>query len=666
MKVGRREAGVSLVRIGIRVCFGWLLGGLAMVAQAQVADQAITRGMNRQPLSAELRRLIRSVPPLKRFPNTAVLKVYTYSRCEVRSDGSVVTTVHQVYQVRKEKGKEEAGEEAIAYSPYRERVRLLIARTILPGSKVVNVQPNQVFDRVTSADYPAYPIERQIDFSFTEVKVGAFTEFKYEVVEFAPLIKGLFNLNFYLSDLQPCLMDVMELIIPRDFPVVIRPRNGAKVPPPRALPGNRLLYRWQTHYLQEIESEPYMPSGDEFLPYVEVAKRLSWEELHRWLSTRLKPAVQLPSEGQSLVKTLLAGVQDPVQKVSTLFEWVQENIRATSAGFYEFKPTSLSRVLRERYANEIEASILLCAMLRFAGIQAELAFADSGADYEKAPTRKELPNPYIFDSCLVAVNLQGQTLWLDPLTRNRSVWERPTYLEGCEIMVLSDQLQWVRIEHRPKEEVDTEYFTQVRLQPDGSAEIEYRLISHRDEAVSQRSKFRKIKPRELEEEEREFIQSYSAEAKLIEHRYSDWRVKDQPFEEVYRFYAPNWALKVQDVLVIYPGLDQSLSRESSNPFTRSKRRFPIVFDWDRPEPEHLSIELPDGFEILDLPEPVHINNNFLEFFFDLKREGRVVRIKRWSRYKSVKIPPAHYQQIKAFFDRFDEIYRRLIVLREKR
>jgi hypothetical protein len=631
----------------------------------QIASQEITKELNKPPVSAETRLAIKNAPPLKKYPGQATLSLRYIERYEVKADGSIVSYYHELTQIRQEEGKEEAGEHEITYNPQRERVRLLLARTVLPDGKTVNVSPKRIFDRVAGNTDPAYPVYRTIDFSFPEMKVGACIEYEYEVIEFKPLIPGFLSTSYTLGGMTPYLYESMEIIVPRGYPLTIRTHSGAKIPPPRNLPGNRLLYRWESKQLEEIEEEPSMPYYRDLFPWMEAGKRIRWDEVHQWLRNRIMPTVKLPDEGKKIVSELLRNAQTLQARLDKIFGWFQENMRSLDDGFEEYKPIALSQVLRQRRGNELDVAALFCAMLREASISAEIALVSYAHEGEKKSAQDEIPDPNLFDSAVVMVRLDGETLWIDPIRQDASLRESASYLEDCDALLLSETMRWIPFPKGSLDEPRSEYTSRVQVSADGSAEIDYHRIDHKASAIAMRSSKRQATPNSKEERTRNFIKSYSTEAELIEESYTDWHERDKPFETRIRFRAPHWALKVSNILIIYPGLDQSLSRSSSNPFTKPNRRFPIEFGESRVTVETLTIELPGGFDVLDMPKPVDIDNDFISYHVAIEVKGEVVKVERRSRYKKAKIPASRYQEIKAFFDRLDEIGRQLIVLREK-
>lgn len=632
---------------------------------SQIARPEITKELNKQPISTETKQAIKSAPPLKKYPNQSTLSLRYIERYEVRADGTLVSFYHELIQIRQEGGKEEAGEHEITYNSQRERVRLLLARTILPGGKVVHVSPKRIFDRVSENTDPSYPIYRTIDFSFPEMKVGACIEYAYEVIEFKPLMPGFLSTSYTLGGMTPYLYEAMEIIVPRGYPLTIRTHNGAKVPPARPLHGNRVLYRWESKQLEEVEEEPYMPYYRDIFPWVEICKRMRWEEMHEWLRKRIMPAVKLPDEGKKVVSELVQDTPDPRTRLKKIFEWFQENMRPIGEDLEEYKPIALSQVLRRRQGNELDLAALFCAMLREASLPAEIALVSYAREDEDKSVRDELPDFNLFDSAVVRVNLNGEPLWIDPTWQEASLRESSVHLEECDALLLSETMQWVAFSKESPDEPRSEPISYIHVSADGSAEIDYRRIDYKAEAILQRSSRRHVTPNEQEEQIRDFIKSYSAEAGLIEENYTDWRERDKPFETHIKFRAPNWALKVSNILLIYPGLDQSLSRTSSNPFTKPKRRFPIEFSEGRITVDTITLELPDGFDILDMPKSVHIDNDFLTYQLTVEVNERTIKVERRWRYKKAVIPASRYQEIKTFFDKWDEIGRQLIILREK-
>src|SRR5262249_11813697 len=103
----------------------------------------------------------------------------------------------------------------------------------------------------------------------------------------------------------------------------------------------------------------------------------------------------------------------PSEKVLAALRFVQDEVRyvGIELGTASHQPSQPATVLARRFGDCKDKALLLCALLRQAGIDAQPALVDSrrGAGLDEWH-----PSPIAFDHAVVRLSLDGREYWVDP------------------------------------------------------------------------------------------------------------------------------------------------------------------------------------------------------------------------------------------------------------
>lgn len=152
----------------------------------------------------------------------------------------------------------------------------------------------------------------------------------------------------------------------------------------------------------------------------------SWQQVAQWAASLFAPpvarapaaktaaakAAPAVSELKQLAQRFAAGAND-TERASAALHWVQDEIRYFSVSLEEnsHRPQAPDEVLRRRFGDCKDKSVLLIALLAQIGIQAEPVLVNA-----QRPTYplKSIPAPTVFDHVIVRVHLDGKPYFVDP------------------------------------------------------------------------------------------------------------------------------------------------------------------------------------------------------------------------------------------------------------
>jgi hypothetical protein len=125
---------------------------------------------------------------------------------------------------------------------------------------------------------------------------------------------------------------------------------------------------------------------------------------------------------------------EPAEVVSRLASQLHRNIRYTGVEFGEASivPARPEDVLQRRFGDCKDKSTLLVAMLRSAGLKANVALLRSGFGTD---VDKNLPGMDWFDHAIVVVDLPQHPLWLDATASDVRIGDLPYVDQGRRALI---------------------------------------------------------------------------------------------------------------------------------------------------------------------------------------------------------------------------------------
>jgi hypothetical protein len=160
------------------------------------------------------------------------------------------------------------------------------------------------------------------------------------------------------------------------------------------------------------------------------------------------------------------------------------------------------------------------------------------------------------------------------------------------------------------------------------------------------------------------IAEYCPGALLDTSWFADLYDFDSDFQIFYEFQSPYYVNQANDMLYINPNI---LRRDqTAKEFSEPTRIFPIMFDQAKVDIDSVNLIIPSGYEIVSLPESVHLDHDFGAFSTRYRAEDRLIICERKLAIKELFIPSNSYREIKDFFNQVFEEGQKVISIKKRR
>ncbi|MFH0893967.1 MAG: transglutaminase domain-containing protein, partial [Bacteroidota bacterium] len=138
----------------------------------------------------------------------------------------------------------------------------------------------------------------------------------------------------------------------------------------------------------------------------------SWQEVNQWAQSVF--ALKSEPNLDAVFKEIFTGKETTDDKINKIINYVQDEIRymGNEAGLGSIKPRSPEEVIKKRYGDCKDKSLLLVSLLKKIGINESYpALVNTQIQHE---IDKLGPGTEIFNHCIVTFNYNGETYWIDP------------------------------------------------------------------------------------------------------------------------------------------------------------------------------------------------------------------------------------------------------------
>lgn len=156
-------------------------------------------------------------------------------------------------------------------------------------------------------------------------------------------------------------------------------------------------------------------------------------DLYNWYNYLYKKCVNKPDELKAKVTELTKGKATDIEKVKSIFYWVQDNIRyiAFEDGLAGFIPATAQDVYNTKYGDCKGMANLMTEMLKIAGLEAYMTWIGT----RHIPYDYTLPSLAVDNHCISTVVLGGKEYFLDGTEKYVPFGEYAWRIQGKEVLI---------------------------------------------------------------------------------------------------------------------------------------------------------------------------------------------------------------------------------------
>lgn len=580
----------------------------------------------------------------------------------IKTNGVLISKKHMIIKVLTEGGKT-AGDVAIPFNGYFEKLKINIARTIQPTGEIQNVAKDAISEESPFIDLPVFSDLKVKKIIFPDVRIGSVIEYEIETIESNKFIPG-FSFIFTIPVNWIVWRARFSVDVPNSMTARYRVEKFLKDSPGITAGNKSKSYTWQEDYTYvKGGDEPASPNYMRIGPYIVFSTIESWQKINDWglnlVQNQFNPDKAIENQVDELVK---GRKQDKKGLIEPLFNFVSKNIRYVAIELAEasFKPYSAAEVFKNAYGDCKGKSALLIAMLKSIGISAYPALLitnNSGFILEDIPTVS-------FNHMIVAVPDGEGYLFLDPTAEMLPFGKVPFFEQGCDAFIIKKdkKTEFVKIPVDPADDNEISRQCQLVFNRDSSVEVKENYTYTGQIDWPNRILVKNTPPGKYKELFEEIARSVFASFKLNDFFTSDYNDFKIPFSLTSNYKVNNYARKSGNLYYFSVPATEPLVY---NMFSRMPRHTPLNLGFAFVKVEDIIITLPAGYKIKSLPKPLVLDSLLVSYTKEIREARGKISVYTKCVLKTNEIPVGKYGAFKNMIDKIRKSNEEDVILEEK-
>jgi len=501
---------------------------LRMAAQGAPASESPYAGAPFALSAAELKNASASVPITKEYP---VEILYEEGSYRIAADARLTYQYRLIYRVDAESAVKGWSEVSSTWDPWDENPVQIHARVL---------QPTGIFSELDQKTITDAPVKAEDDETFSSrhvrraplpgMAVGSIVEELETMEEKIPYFSGGALYRFSFRENVPVGRErlIVELPSSKPYKDSIRELPGLSITRSEADGTRRVVYE-ATGLAAEHDYDIDLATNTPRTPIVEFATGKSWGAIASGYAALTEPQT-VTSEAQAILPKDLP--TERMAKIRAIVKQLHHEVRYTGVEFgaARLTPQRPSEVLQRHYGDCKDKATLLVAMLRAAGIKANLALLTTGPGRD---VDGSLPGINRFDHAIVYLpaGAQGEgAMWIDATAEYFAVGTLPYGDQGRNALVISPEtIELTKTpDATPEDSVLVEKRT-FKLAEFGPSQVEETSETHGYVDAEYRSNYGGEETPKIRENMEKYLKNAYLAKKLTKLEHGDRSDFDHPF-----------------------------------------------------------------------------------------------------------------------------------------
>jgi Domain of Unknown Function with PDB structure (DUF3857)/Transglutaminase-like superfamily len=366
----------------------------------------------------------------ERYPGFAVYGVEDENLWIKNPDGTSSYEIRVIYYIAKDEGKSYASGSRW-FVEERKRLAFLALRSISGDLNVANVEPARIQKAKVDGRHRFFQRGSGVFYQIPQAQVGGLVEIHVREENFNPFDPKIwFPINWFQTRI-PIARSSFIVRVPENMKInhVSRHMPDGTEKPLIEKKEGMTEYKWLTGEMPAMIPEPSSPKWDIVTPLVTVSPFFDWDYLFDWGRKTIGDKCEPDKNVRKMALKVVNGAKTDHEKTALIYHFVQKNVRYISikgsvGSGWGGHPAWMT--LQNRFGDCIDKAILLTAMLKTVGIEAEPVVINAGGGLQ---LMKYIPTMYA-NHAITRVTINGESFYLDS---TGSVNRYPTFGPGGEI-----------------------------------------------------------------------------------------------------------------------------------------------------------------------------------------------------------------------------------------
>ncbi len=478
----------------------------------------------------------------------------------------------------------------------------------------------------------------------------------YEFPTWRPL--GTYNCSVQSSN---CIIEM-----PIDYKLRYKLLNGAKEPVITA--GNKTkTLSWQASGLKAMEYEVMQPPVSSLVPAVLLGpddfeyggykgNLSTWDNYSKYYAALYKGRDVLPDNIKAQVHLLTDNLQNPVEKIKTLYNFLQQNTHYISIqlGIGGLQPFEAKFVAEKKYGDCKALSNYMVSMLKEAGVKAYPAVIYGGKNFPYV--YDDFPKHY-FNHVVTCVPVDKDTMWLECTSQTESAGYAGSFTGNRKALLVTEE--GGKLVNTPHYSIkDNLQLRKITASIDEEGNLTAESFT-KTTGIQQETQHSLLNEANAEQREKYLNRTLNLPTYKVEQsNYKELKGIVPAMEELLKITSPNYASVTGRRLFVQPNL---FNKEDKLPEIKN-RHFDIVIKEAYRDVDSVFITLPAGYTVESLPKNVSLKNKFGSYDITFAVKNNTIEMIRVREEAEAKFPASDYTALAEFYETIAKADRSKIVM----
>ena len=510
-------------------------------------------------------------------------------------------------------------------------------------------------------------------FTFPALKEGAILEYSY--TQISPFLANLQPWEF--QGAYPCLWSEYQVEMPNFFkyvtltqgylPFKVNSRDSRDVAFNITDPGgserddhynltdNVVSHRWVMTNIPALKEEPYTTTVDNYISKIEFQRAGiqfpggayqdemgTWYKICESLMEDEDFGAELTKSNGWLdddMKSITKGTAGNLEKAQKIFAYIRDNFTCTSrSNFYLSNP--LKTIYKNRSGNEADLNLLLTAMLIRSGFKADPVILSTRANGFTHPVYPLISR---YNYVISKLTLDSVQFYLDASEPWVGFGRLPNRCYNGNGRVVNKEKPYLAVLSADSLTEGKMTLALISNDEKGGLVARVRTAPGYEEAADVRQE---VKEHGQQAFLKKLQTGYSADAAISNLEIDSLQQPDQPLNIVYDVrLTPD---STSDLYYFNPMLAEEYKE---NPFKSAERVYPVEMPFAMDETYTLTMEIPKGYVVDELPKSAKVSFNTDEGFFEylIAKGDQEVQFRSRIKLKKANFTPEDYATLRDFF-----------------
>ena len=438
--------------------------------------------------------------------------------------------------------------------------------------------------------------------------------------------------SFYFNSHLPVVERVVEFNIPSWLDIDLREFNfqGAGIEKTTTKENDITKISFRLKDVQAYENEPHSPNHALTYPHLICVSKACTEngqrktlfenvkDLYAWYHIVCDSIGNKPAELKSRVSELTENKKTDLEKIESIFYWVQDNVRyiAFENGIMGFRPMPAQTVLKNKYGDCKGKANLLKEMLKLAGYDARLTWIGTS----DLPYDYSLPSLAVDNHMICTVILNGKRYFLDGTEEYIALNDYAQRIQGKQVLI-EDGNNYIldRIPSFPSDRNKEKLVTKMNI--DGDAIKGNSVIEYNGEAkINTQMAYASIRSENKSDALSFFLRDGDGNIEISNIKTPDFGDRQKPLQISYDFKVNNQVTRAGSE--IYVVMDWT--KEFSDFEFDKDRKNDYEFDHKYYLTTQTELTVPDGYKVDYLPATFKKANADYSFEGSYANKGKTI------------------------------------------